>query len=292
MSTHNKQFFLALLAIYRKARGFDPATKTDEICKKFANYMEKSGLTGCIISVSGGVDSAVVYALAKETQKRYPLIIKKVTPIAQPIHSSQWSLDRAYEMCELYDDELKIIDQSDIFDLLVDKIDNAIGIKGNKFAQGMLKSYMRTPINYYIAQLQSQEHCASLVLGTGNFDEDMYLKYYCKAGDGVVDIQYIHDCHKSEVFALGAYLKIPKSILESAPSADLWEGQEDEIELDVKYNFIEYYVGYYQTLSPVEQIELVQSFDKDMYKWFLDNAKTCENIHHKNAHKESCAVNL
>ena len=51
-----------------------------------------------------------------------------------------------------------------------------------------------------------------------------YLMYFCKAGDGSVDIQLISDLHKSEVFAVGRVLGVPTSILVAPPSADLWEG--------------------------------------------------------------------
>jgi NAD+ synthase (glutamine-hydrolysing) len=44
-------------------------------------------------------------------------------------------------------------------------------------------------LDYYVAQLLSQEGLTCAVLGTGNKDEDGYLAYFCKAGDGVVDIQ-------------------------------------------------------------------------------------------------------
>ena len=59
-----------------------------------------------------------------------------------------------------------------------------------------------------------------MVMGTGNHDEDGYLGYFCKAGDGVVDVQLIADLHKSEVFKVGALLGVPQSILSSPPSAD------------------------------------------------------------------------
>lgn len=36
------------------------------------------------------------------------------------------------------------------------------------------------------------------------------------------------DIHKSEVFKVGAQLGVPASTLQAAPSADLWDGQEDE----------------------------------------------------------------
>lgn len=48
------------------------------------------------------------------------------------------------------------------------------------FANGQLRSYMRTPVNYYVAQLLSNNGAPSIVLGTGNYDEDGYLRYFCK----------------------------------------------------------------------------------------------------------------
>lgn len=106
-----------------------------------------------------------------------------------------------------------------------------------------MRSYLRTPVNYFVAQLLGQEGYRCIVLGTGNFDEDgyvmvmvvvvmrRYLCYFCKAGDGVVDVQVIADLHKSEVFQVARHLNIVKSILNAPPSADLWEGQTDEEEL-------------------------------------------------------------
>ena len=65
----------------------------------------------------------------------------------------------------------------------------------------------------------------SIVLGTGNYDEDGYLRYFCKAGDGTVDVQLIADLHKSQVFEVARELGVPKSIIAAPPTADLWEGQ-------------------------------------------------------------------
>ena len=67
-------------------------------------------------------------------------------------------------------------------------------------------------------------------------DEDGYLRYFCKAGDGVVDVQLIADLHKSEVFQVAKYLEIPEEIRVAPPSADLWEGQTDEgVSISVYY---------------------------------------------------------
>jgi NAD+ synthase (glutamine-hydrolysing) len=63
-----------------------------------------------------------------------------------------------------------------------------------------------------------------LVFLLGNYDEDGYLRYFCKAGDGTVDVQMIADLHKSEVVLVAKELGVSQNILVSPPTADLWEG--------------------------------------------------------------------
>lgn len=145
---------------------------------------------------------------------------------------------------------------------------------------------MRTPVNYYVSQLLSQE-TPCIVMGTGNKDEDGYLGYFCKAGDGVVDVQLIADLHKSEVFKVAEYLKIPDSILKAAPSADLWDGQTDEDEMGISYDFVELYTGYYLQLNDSDKEITLNNLSEDAKKEFLDSEKKAVDIHRRNSHKLS-----
>jgi len=130
------------------------------------------------------------------------------------------------------------------------------------------------------------------VLGTGNHDEDGYLGYFCKAGDGVVDVQLISDLHKSEVFKVGAELGVPESILRSPPSADLWDGQTDEEELGVSYDFVELYTGWYLKQSEEDQKGFVESMDEETLKEWNHYKDICETVHRRNAHKLNGPMNL
>lgn len=129
-------------------------------------------------------------------------------------------------------------------------------------------------------------------MGTGNRDEDGYLGYFCKAGDGVVDVQLISDLHKSEVFKVGAELGVPESILQSPPSADLWDGQTDEEELGVSYDFVELYTGWYLKQSEEKQKAFVNSMDEETMKEWIHYRDICENVHRRNAHKLNGPMNL
>ena len=186
------------------------------------------------------------------------------------------------------------MDQSEAFDNLTYEIKNKICCDNNEriFADGQLKSYMRTPVNYYVAQLLSAQGYPAIVLGTGNKDEDQYLAYFCKAGDGVVDVQLISDLHKSEVFAVGHFLCVPKSILDAAPTADLWEGQTDEEELGFSYDFIELLLEYHK-MSEEDKMKFENNCkENNELEYFMEKKNMAETIHKRNEHKFNFPVNL
>jgi NAD+ synthase (glutamine-hydrolysing) len=151
---------------------------------------------------------------------------------------------------------------------------------------------MRTPVNYYCAQLLTSQGFPAIVMGTGNMDEDGYLAYFCKAGDGVVDLQLIADLHKSEVFKVGKYLGVPDSILNAKPSADLWEDQEDEKELGFTYDFIELYTGVYLNYDEFEKESFILDLNEVSRAEFLDFSEKCVAVHNRNKHKINGVINL
>ena len=89
---------------------------------------------------------------------------------------------------------------------------------------------------YYLAGIHGL-----LVAGTGNKVEDFGVGFYTKYGDGGVDLSPIADLMKSEVFALGNYLKIPDSILTAKPTDGLFgDDRSDEDQLGASYDELEW----------------------------------------------------
>jgi len=283
---------VAKLNAYRAQRAFDPKEWIDRKTDLFNDYMRGAGLSACVTSVSGGVDSAVTLALCAFAMKKADSPLKRVVGLCQPIHSSDWALKRGQENIKACDAELVIVDQSKLHSDLSQLIETAAGIEGKAFARGQLRSYMRAPTVYYTAQLISQAGDPCLVMGTGNMDEDGYLAYFCKAGDGVVDVQLISDLHKSEVFKVGVELGVPKATIEAAPSADLWDGQTDEDELGFTYDFIELFTGAYLPLSEDGKASFRNSLSGDARKQFDDWGARAEAVHRRNKHKIGGVVNL
>eukprot|EP00818_Percolomonas_sp_WS_P001620 CAMPEP_0117442982 /NCGR_PEP_ID=MMETSP0759-20121206/4447_1 /TAXON_ID=63605 /ORGANISM="Percolomonas cosmopolitus, Strain WS" /LENGTH=298 /DNA_ID=CAMNT_0005234917 /DNA_START=59 /DNA_END=955 /DNA_ORIENTATION=- len=280
-----------LLSKIRQARAFNVDEWISKKVTMFNDYMRQCGLKACVISISGGVDSAVVLALCHKAMQEKDSPIKRIVALAQPINSTKHIWERALELDRFEGVEIRTVDQSDIYEQLKAKCDKIVGIEGGQFASGQLRSYMRTPVGYYTAQLLSQEGTPAIVMGTGNLDEDGYLYYFCKAGDGVVDVALIADLHKSEVFEVGAKLNVPDIILKAEPSADLWAGQTDEEELGFTYSFVELYTELIH--YPLEeQTQLKNELDEEGKKQFEEWEKLICGVHRRNKHKAVFPVNL
>ena len=184
------------------------------------------------------------------------------------------------------------VDQTALHAQLSALVEGAIKIEGQGFAKGQLRSYMRTPVGYYVAQLLSQNGTPCVVMGTGNYDEDGYLMYYCKAGDGVVDVQLIADLHKSEVYRAGQELGVPNSDWSHyPPSADLWEGQTDEEELGMSYDFVELYTEFLG-LDQTAQDQFKANLSPEALGYFQEKAGEADKVHRRNKHKANSPLNL
>ena len=308
-------FLQKSLDFIREKKGFNTEEWIDNKTNKLNQYMRNSGLSSCVIAVSGGIDSAVTYYLAKHAMMKSDSPIKRILGLMLPIKSTKEVWSRAFDLenedsiCDNNSDKISILsgicgnELTEIFNDIVYEVHNKVmswDVQDDKynFAKGQLKSYMRTPINYYAAQLLTAGGYPSIVLGTGNKDEDRYLCYFCKAGDGVVDVQLISDLHKSEVFKVGEKLQVPKSILHAAPTADLWEGQTDESELGFGYDFVELLLSYHDMNDVNKQKFMDDCLENDIncstneWEYFMTNKAKAELIHNRNKHKLNFPVNL
>lgn len=273
----------------RKERSFNPKTWIQDKCNMLNEYMRRSNLKACVVNVSGGIDSAVTVMLAKKSMEMKDSPIKRVIGITQPIHSTPAIMQRAEEFLKERNIESVCVDQTAVFDLLSKTVEESIKMPNATFASGQLKSYMRTPVAYYVAQLLSSNGLPAIVLGTGNYDEDGYLYYFCKPGDGTSDVQLIHDLHKSEVFSVAKEIGVTEKIISAPPSADLWEGQTDENELGFSYDFVELYVSLVMSKS-IDKF--AKSLSPEAKKIWDEAADKIEKTHRRNRHKESWPINL
>lgn len=277
------------LEIVRTKKSFNSEQFVSSRTDEFLRYLEKFNISTVVLSVSGGIDSACVLGLLKKAQekantiKSHPFNISnggKIIALAQPIYSTPAIQLRAYEVCKAFNIELKTFCQDEIHSKITEIFEREFGEPMKLFSSSMLKSYLRTPVAYSVASNYS-----GIVIGTGNLDEDGYLYYYCKFGDGAVDIGLIWDLHKSEVFTVGKYLGVPKSILEAKPSADLYPDQTDEDEIGVSYDIIELIYNYLIKFNNQEQEEFRQRISPEAQQFFSTQMEIVEAIHKKGLHK-------
>ena len=162
----------AKLEEYRAGRGFNADDWIEKKCAMYNDYMSKCGLKAAVVSISGGIDSAVTLALVMKAKSMEGSPLTRVLGVCQPIHSSDWALNRAKETAVALGAESVSVDQTELHNQLSALIDGVVGVEGGGFAKGQLRSYMRTPSVYYIAQIISQSGSPCVVMGTGNQDED------------------------------------------------------------------------------------------------------------------------
>jgi NAD+ synthase len=181
--------------------------------------LKESGARGIVLGLSGGIDSSVAAALAKEAAGR-----KRVLGVFLPCHSHKEDLKHAKAIAAKLGIKTKLLDLSAIYDNLLKILPGA-----GKTAKVNLKPRLRMLALYYFANKLNY-----LVCGTGNRSELM-VGYFTKHGDGAVDILPIGGLLKEEVRKLAGELAIPKEIIDRVPTAGLWAGQTDEGEMGVLY---------------------------------------------------------
>jgi NAD+ synthase len=203
---------------------------------------------GVVVGLSGGIDSAVVVALAAEA-----LGPDRCLGLILPIESQELDIRLGAESAAACGVEALTIDLSADFQGLLarlarhreraarlgggtaDVADAASGqspgasAAADAMARANLKPRMRMMALYYYANLLGY-----LVLGTGNRAERI-VGYFTKFGDGAADALPLADLTKAEVRALAVALGVPAEIVERPPSAGLWPGQTDEEELGISY---------------------------------------------------------
>lgn len=181
----------------------------------------KAGFKKVVLGLSGGIDSALVAALAAKA-----LGPENVLGVMMPYKSSsKESVDHARLLVEATGIKSELMEITDMVDAYFEKnpdMDNMR--KGNKMArERMTILYDRSAKD------------KALVLGTSNKTE-ILLGYSTQFGDSASAINPIGDLYKTHVWELSERLAVPKEIIDKKPSADLWEGQSDESELGFSYN--------------------------------------------------------
>lgn len=219
-----------------KSRSLNYSLLGKYISQWLLDYCEKSKVSGFVIGISGGIDSAVTSTLCALTGKKTILV-------NLPIKQSESEYNRASEHIK----NLKLrfanvenieVNLTETFEILSQSLPHEAS--SNSLAMANTRSRLRMTTLYAIAQ---GNNC--LVAGTGNKIEDFGIGFYTKYGDGGVDLSPIADLLKSEVFQLGKELGVVESIQNAAPTDGLWGDQRtDEDQIGASYPELEWAMGF------------------------------------------------
>jgi NAD+ synthase len=189
-----------------------------DLIKFLKDEVEKTGLKKVTMGLSGGLDSAVVAILCKEA------FGDNLNCVLMPSQfSSQSSTDHAIEVCEKFNIKYEIISIEPMVSGFIKNMDE------DRLRIGNFSARMRMSVLYDVSSREK-----SIVVGTSNKSE-ILLGYGTIFGDIACAINPIGQIYKSDEFEFARLLGVPESILNKAPSADLWEGQSDEEELGHSY---------------------------------------------------------
>jgi len=190
----------------------------DRISAWMAARLREAGARGFVVGLSGGVDSAVVAALAQRAAGAH------VLGVLMPCHSLPEDRKLADLLAQTFGIETITVDLTAAYDALLAALP-----LGSELALSNLKPRLRMTTLYYLANERNY-----LVVGTGNRSELM-VGYFTKYGDGGVDLLPLGNLLKTQVWALARELGVPDDIVSRPPSAGLQPGQTDEADLGITY---------------------------------------------------------
>jgi NAD+ synthase (glutamine-hydrolysing) len=189
------------------------------------DYVEKNGFREVVVGVSGGIDSALVAALAAEA-----LGPDRLHCVSMP---SRFSSEATRRDAQLLAENLGV----DFHELPIDSIYEAFeavlspvfGDRGPDLTEENLQARIRG-----VLLMALSNKFGWLLVATGNKSE-LSVGYATLYGDMAGGFALIKDVYKTDVFLLARHLNerarrelIPSSIIERAPSAELRAHQLDE----------------------------------------------------------------
>src|SRR5829696_8826397 len=204
--------------------GTDIETVHSALVLGIHDYARKNRFTTAVLGLSGGIDSAVVAALACEA-----LGAQNVLAVMMPSpFSSRGSVDDSVELARRLG--MKTIEHpiTSAFEALSKELDLLKPTRGGEeLAAENLQSRLRGNILMTISNKEGR-----LLLSTGNKSE-LALGYCTLYGDTNGGLAVLGDVWKSGVYALANYLNkdeevLPQSIIAKRPSAELAPGQFDD----------------------------------------------------------------
>lgn len=186
------------------------------------DYFTKMGFTKAILGSSGGIDSAVVLALACEA-----LGSENVRAILMPSpYSTEHSVNDAVQLSKNLNNPYDIVRINDVYETFLNTLQPIFKDLPFGLAEENIQSRSRGNLLMAISN-----KLGYILLNTSNKSE-LATGYGTLYGDMAGGLGVLGDCYKQQVYALANYINrekeiIPQHIITKPPSAELRPGQKD-----------------------------------------------------------------
>jgi NAD+ synthase (glutamine-hydrolysing) len=234
--------------IRKTVEGDDAATYASLVLGT-RDYIRKCGFRQALIGLSGGIDSALVAAIAVDALGK-----ENVFGVGMPSpYSSPGSIDDSRALASNLGIRYETIRIDGIFSQFTDALAPLFAGLAPDLTEENIQSRIRGTLLMALSN-----KLGALVLTTGNKSE-MAVGYCTLYGDMVGALAVIGDLVKTRVYALTRYVNrerevIPRAILEKPPSAELRPGQLDTDSLppyEVLDPLVEAYVERYMPMQAI-----------------------------------------
>ncbi len=214
-----------LSATRREPEPVGPASLHDALVLGLSDYVRKCGFRTVVLGLSGGVDSAVVAALAAAA-----LGPEHVHGVAMPSRfSSEHSRADARELAENLGIRFSMIDIEPMHAAFEQSLRPHFGTRPPDVAEENIQARVRG-----VLLMALSNKFGSLLLTTGNKSE-LAVGYCTLYGDMAGGLAVISDVPKSMIYALARHINdragrpvIPERTLTKPPSAELRPNQTDQ----------------------------------------------------------------
>jgi len=217
----------------------------DALVMGISEYFKKMGFSKAILGLSGGIDSAVVLALASRALGK-----ENVSVLLLPSQfSSEHSVADAEEMCKRLGTKYHLIGIKEIFSVIDNKLKPIFAGLPFNVTEENIQARIRG-----VLLMAMTNKFGSILLNTTNKSEAA-VGYGTLYGDMNGGLSVLGDVYKTQVYELANYINqledvIPQNIIDKAPSAELRENQKDSDSLPeydvldpILYDYIEKRLG-------------------------------------------------
>ena len=229
----------------------------DSLVLGVRDYVNKNGFKGVVLGLSGGIDSALVLAIAVDA-----LGNDRVEAVMMPFrYTSQMSLEDAEAEAKTLGVEYKVLPIEPMFNGFMDTLKEEFKGTARDSTEENLQSRCRGVLLMAISNKKG-----ALVLTTGNKSE-MAVGYATLYGDMAGGFDVLKDVPKTLVFRLSRYRNlisptIPQRVIDRPPSAELAPDQIDEDSLPA-YDELDCIMELYVEQDRSAEYITAQGFDRE-----------------------------